>query len=305
MFKFGICTLHQLQTARPHSVFGGKKKISVSLLRDVDKKPIGARVYEAIMFEQVDDRGTYKRTSDSRFAEFDVLAADEIEKLAKRTNRSVRIHDAAVSTGQTSVDFFDVLRRRDLNVQYLATDYCPYLTLLSDNRLLVTVTPSGSIVDITFAPFVFTPSKLESYIFYPGNHVVRKFLLGGRIRKLLRHYRTGTLDPESVTKINLFCPQARELETRNKAFRLDQFDLLSNTVTPNQYDIFRAMNVLNPTYFSKNEIKQLLLNVHKAQVETTGKPYRLAADNTAGGQIEVCQAIRLAALRIAVADRSI
>ena len=206
MFKLGVYSIDQLTQGQDVTCLGSDKKVSVLLLNEVHALPNAQQLYDRIMFELVDDRGTYKRTSGKRFEEFDDQVLDLVKKRMKTFDAPFRFHDAAISSGQTAAEFF--LKVKDLLgcVSYRASDYDPYLTVISRGPLTVVRSSSGKVIEITYPPFVFTPGRLENKLFYFGNHLLRLYLSYGPVQRLVNDYDIGLRNDITESSILLFCP---------------------------------------------------------------------------------------------------
>ena len=259
MFKFGVYSIKQLEKGKTRTFFGATKKISVSLLDDIRKNDMISDAYASLMYNLSDDRGSFKRTYRSRFDNFDNRCIDTITKNFSAPD--IQIHDVAISSGETAVDFFRKLQSRYRSLSYFATDYDPYLTVIRQRALAVSLTSNGSIVQLVLPPFVFTPKKPDR-LFYPINRLLCYLVLKFWAKRLLNMYKEDRLPLANVQKVNLFCPQALTLANRDSRFKLGQYDILSSA--DNVFDCIRAMNVLNQSYFSGADFHTILRNFHEA-----------------------------------------
>lgn len=259
MFKLGVHSIQQLKKGKTRTVLGTSKKVSVTLLDEIDDFELSSDAYASIMFCLNDDRGAFKRTYSGRFGKFNDRCLEIIfESFEKPV---LRFHDAGVSSAETAVDFFERINAEYADLFYLASDYDPYLTVLGHGLASVSIASSGSILEIALPPFVFTHNPPDRW-FYPINrflfYVAREFWA----KSLVAKYQAGSLAAENIRRIDVFCPRARQLAKTNRRFQLAQHDLLSPT--DDTFHCVRAMNVLNDSYFSAEQMRKVLLNVHSS-----------------------------------------
>lgn len=264
MFKFGVYSVKQLKNGETQTCFGAEKNVSVTLLDDIRKNDLSSEAYASIMFKLNDDRGTYKRTHRSRFDNFDNRCIEIISKTLSAPD--IRIHDVAVSSGETAVDFYGKLQPRYPSLSYFATDYDPYLTVIRQYALTVSLTSNGSVIEVMLPPFVFTP-KRPDHLVYPINRLLCSLILNTWAKWLQSRYKKEMLPSGSVLKVDLFCPEARTLASEDSHFRLGQHDILSST--NGVFNCIRAMNVLNEKYFSEANFHSALANFHRS-IEING-----------------------------------
>ena len=138
----------------------------------------GAWRQEAILRRFALSNGVYKRTAQSRFAEFDHAVTEFLSD--KFANEEVlQVHDVAVSDGRTSVEFYDRLRRELMqSIEFYATDRDLEVFALHKNgcRTSVVIDSEGTVLQIVHPPFVFNVCKPESKLLYPINHLIRWLL---------------------------------------------------------------------------------------------------------------------------------
>lgn len=259
MFKFGVYSAQQLKNGKTRTFFGAVKKISVTLLDDIRNNEAFYYAYPSLMYNLSDDRGAFKRTYENRFMEFDDRCILLLTKAFPASE--IRVHDVAISSGETAVDFFCQLKERFSTLSYFATDYDPYLSIIRENSLTIAVTNKGSIVQLTLPPFVLTPKKPDRN-YYPVNRLICNLLLKTGAKRLFQKYTDDKLPSDCIKEIDLFCPRARELARKDSRFSLGKFDILNST--KRRFDCIRAMNVLNESYFNDREFQLILENFHNS-----------------------------------------
>lgn len=259
MFKFGVHSIEQLERNKTLTVFGAAKKVSVTLLDEARNSQQSEEAYASIMFDLNDDRGTYKRTYGSRFDDFDNVCIEAISEAIPGPELS--IHDVAVSSAETATDFFGRLVRRYPSVRYLATDYDPFLTILVEGPLCVSITSQNLIVEVLLPPFVLTPIKPDRRL-YVLNRALLYLLQKTWVRSLVKRYDQASLPKTKVRQLDLFSPKAKLLADSDRRFSLGQHDILDPD--DRVFDCIRAMNVLNESYFSRNEFSTVVQNLYKS-----------------------------------------
>ena len=258
MFKTGIYTLKQLKDKKNYfTVFGKQKNVSITLYDQIHSEAHALSLTEHILLVSADDRGAYKRTYNNRFEEFDKYIIELMSKQFDDVNIELLIYDVGVSDGRTAVDFFSKIYKIWPNVSYNASDYNPYLYILKQRWLTITLTAAESIIEILYPPFVFNISKPDNYNYYPINYllylIINKFILP----KMLESYRAGLLKAKPMT---LFSQQALKCAEQHNNFVLSQSNILNPIAHPGH--VFRAMNVLNKSYFNDDEFNKIIKNVY-------------------------------------------
>jgi hypothetical protein len=261
MIRLGIYRPEQLVAAtrrRPSR----RKAIAVTLYPEIagSNDPRRDQVLEDILLDFSNGR-TFKRTQRHRFAEFDAVSTGKVRELAASLGR-LDVHDVAASDGRTSVDFFRQLD--DLpRLTFLASDGSPEVTAVEDPRsgLVAVLDGDGKhLLQAVRPPFVFNvPNPGRRQLLYPVNRVVRETVLRKQIPALLARFRAG--DPDlRVTRVRLLAPDCLRLIDADERFEFTTYDVLDPA--SGRFDVVRAMNILNPGYFSQAETTVVLDHVH-------------------------------------------
>jgi len=241
-----------------------EKVISVSLYDQVVNEPNADELAECILLNFADERGAYKRTYGKRFENFDQKVLEIIERELPSKTRALRLLDTGVSDGRTSVDFFHKLAKCYPKLTYFASDYDPEVQVISSGNVSLTLSSAGKLVEISWPPFVFNVIRGDHWHRYPLNRLIRLFVQPLIAKKILKQYETGALKPRTVS---LFCPKAQRLSQEDKRFKLMKYSLLDASPIGGKVDLIRAMNVLNPSYFSKQAIKKIVGNIFNSLSE--------------------------------------
>ena len=114
MLKTGIYRRDQLNLRALRTFFGRRRFIAVTLYPEVASEGTGdsAALLEQILRRFPGAAGTYKRTQRRRFGAFDEMVVELIEERLPG-DRSLVVHDLAVSDGSTAVDLFERLSAID------------------------------------------------------------------------------------------------------------------------------------------------------------------------------------------------
>ena len=256
MFKTGICKLEDLDFDK--TVFLKQlKNVSITLYEKACGLKNADEVTERILLLRSDERGAYKRTYAKRFEKFDAEVVSLIERTF--TGNNLNIHDVSVSDGRTAVDFYHkLISYQALN--YAASDYEPKVKLLTSGKLKVILTPDNKILELTYSPFVFSIPKRDIYWLYPINHLIRKLIMHFKVKPLLNDYLNGNVEAKDIF---LFAPVAMNLAENNKNFSLTEHNIL-NPMNKTDFDVIRAMNVLNLSYFTDLEFSKIVKNIYQA-----------------------------------------
>jgi chemotaxis methyl-accepting protein methylase len=286
VLKFGICSEADLDARKLSTFLGRNKFIAVTLYRDLcaSDRPDRDELLERILFRFATRNASLKRTQSARFEAFDAAFVEHF-RAALEPSRHYAVHDAGVSDGRTAVDFFRRLAAvPGLDFEFVATDYAPAVTAVEDERgrlALVLDPASGEMLQLIWPPFVFNLRKGESPLFYPVNHLARRWLLARRAPALLARLRADA-DGLRVSTIRLLHPSALALEASDSRFRFERHDLL--TPAPRRYDVVRAMNVLNRSYFPEAELARAV--GHVADSLVAGGWFVVGANQDRGSKVD-------------------
>jgi hypothetical protein len=253
MIKTGITKLNQLSNDK---TFLRKelKNVSITLYDQTLNLVDADNLSERILLLFSDERGAYKRTYQKRFEAFDCA----IIKMLQNLPPPQTFHDCGVSDGRTGLDFFEKMVSAFPEIEYFASDYNPSVFVLEKGKLQVTLSHTGKILEILFPPFVFNKIKRDSFRHYPLNHLILFFIEKFWVNSLIKKYQQGLVKAKELL---LFAPKVLQKTQTDKRFRLGQHDLLHPFKEP--YCIIRAMNVLNPSYFSETEFDQVIRNLYE------------------------------------------
>jgi len=255
IYEFGIYRKSQLKNLKDLKTFlADHKKISITLYDQIVDEPNAEELAEYILLEATDERGAYKRTYAKRFESFDGTILDHINQHFNSKNL-ISVHDLAVSDGRTAVGFFEKISKIFPKISYTASDYSPNVFVIEKKPYTITISPSGKVLEILWPPFVCKPLKRDRY--YSINYIISVFLQFFIAPSILKMHKKGLL---KARELSLFAPSVLKLSKIDERFNLMQHNVL-NPLSDN-YNIIRAMNIFNTSYFSVDEFKIALKNVY-------------------------------------------
>jgi hypothetical protein len=267
MFKLGIFKKEQLTPEHLEGFVNSGKFIALDLYNSLDGLPPAEidKIQERMLRWFRVHNGVLKCTYARRFDDFDRLSVSAIAAHFP-TSQNIRVHDIGVSDGRTSCDLYDHLNRLyGGRLNFLASDYAPYLYVLKRthgrNRLIID--DQQHVLQIVTPPFVFiTIGRRERITPYPLNFLIRLLAMVFYARPLLQRYKAGSPDIQR-TRIELFGRACRAYMSKHDNFRFEAYDVFSGPFSgsPERFDIIRAMNVLNYSYFSEPQLIQAVENV--------------------------------------------
>ncbi len=257
MLKFGVTNI----TQKNKTFLNRDKKISITLYEGINNLPNADELAERILLSFSDERGAYKRTYQKRFETFDTQIIKILKKLFS-SSQSLSLNDVGVSDGRTALDFYEKIATTFSHIHYFASDYNPSVYLLEKGKLKVTLSHTGKVLEIMFPPFVFNKIKRDSFLYYPLNHSILLFIEHFFVNSLVRRYHQGLI---SARELILFAPKVIQKSQEEDQFCIGQHDLLKPF--ENSANIIRAMNVLNPSYFSEIEFDSVIQNLYQGLEE--------------------------------------
>jgi hypothetical protein len=274
MLKFGISRKDQLtpdNLGSHHGMefelrhlwgfFKSRKFISLDLYNSLDNlsQAESDKIQGRMLARFSLDNGSLKYTHSQRFNDFDQLALKSIK--VNFPACPVRIHDIGASDGRTSCDLYDHLNKLyGEGLDFLASDYAPYLYVLKRGRSARRLILDGhdNILQIITPPFVFIVVRPESTKLYPLNRLIRYFATIFYAEPLVKAYKAGRPGIER-TRLDLLSRKCREYVAERKNFRFESYDVLSGPT--DRFDIIRAMNVLNYSYFPEAQLRKAVENI--------------------------------------------
>jgi CheR methyltransferase, SAM binding domain len=255
MLKTGLSRLEDLTDfSALKGFFGGRRSPSIALYEAACALPDGERWAEEILRNSSGARGIFMRSYTKRFEEFD---DDVIELIRARwAGQPIAVHDVASSDARTSVDFFRRLSRISADVTFTASDNCNSVSVLDNGHTVVTLDAMGAVLEIARRRFVFNMTKHESFRLYPINLVVREVLARPAAKRVIAMAARGKIKPRPM---QLVCCAARELSRDDRRFKIANYNLLDPP--PGRFQVVRAMNILNPSYFADADLAAIVRNV--------------------------------------------
>jgi SAM-dependent methyltransferase len=262
MFKLGIFKKEQLTPDHLEGFVNSRKFIALDLYNSLDDLPQAEmdKIQERMLRWFRVQNGVLKCTYARRFHDFDLLCLSAIS-ISFSTGQDIRVHDIGVSDGRTSCSLYDHLNHvYGERLDFLASDYAPYLYVLkrthSTSRLIID--DQQHVLQIITPPFVFIVGRPERITPYPLNPLIRHLVTALYARPLLEDYKAGCPDIER-TRLELLCRACRAYISKQDKFRFDTYDILS--CPTERFDIIRAMNILNASYFPEAQLRKAVENI--------------------------------------------
>lgn len=256
MIKTGIYNLQDIKSAGTTTFRKELKNVSITLYEDIQDQSNADDLAERILLLFSDERSAYKRTYVKRFEEFDSIVIKYLRGRFKNAD-PLTFHDVGVSDGRTALNFFEKIVSDFPHIQYTASDYNPKVYVLEKGKCKVTLSHTGRVLEILQPPFVFNTIKRDSIRHYPLNHLIRFVVQFLVVSPLVKKYESGKINAKELM---LFAPQVLKAAKSDSRFIATQHDLLQ--AFKEQVHAIRAMNVLNPSYFSEKEFSKILKHIH-------------------------------------------
>lgn len=270
MLKFGIWDPAELIRVSRSGSLSPRRFLAATLYPEIARgdDPERELLLKHILARFPTRNASLKRTHARRFEAFDREVARILEERFAGADRALAAHDVAVSDGRTSVDFFRVLESvRGAGAFHLtASDYAPdVVTVEAGGPLTVVLDPhTEDVLQVVRPPFVFNVPEGESPWYYPVNRLVLRLLLRRDVPRLVARWKAG--DPGVRSQhLWLLHPRCAALVESDPRFSFERYDLL--TPSPRRYDLIRAMNVLNPSYFPEEKLSLMVKHVFEGLAE--------------------------------------
>jgi hypothetical protein len=272
MYQPGIYNISQLSSSLEEEIpFVATKPIAIDLYAQIDK--LDARkqgLFEERILNFAFSDCSYKKTHSHRFDDFDEKIVAYLEKNLAH-DKKYKIHDLGASDGRTSFEFFLRLEKKFSALDFLASDKNIFVEVFSDAKnkaRKIVKDESGKILQIILPPFVlniYSPQrslafKIKKTLLYPVNPILAKLMLIPLFRNLFIK-----IDGEEKTRIALLQNKVIELARSKNNFHVSSYDMFQKN--PDDFDIIRAMNVINASCFNAEEVKKIMANIFSSLKE--------------------------------------
>lgn len=257
MWLTGIYDMAQLgKFEKSLEALGPHRRISVTLYDQISKSPDADALAERILLLFTDSRGAYKRTYVKRFEVFDGQVLKLMADLFSKDQPFI-FQDLAISDGRTALDFFERISESFQKLSYHASDFNPRVDVLQKGSLKVTIAKDQKVIEIMIPPFVLNRMRQEKMYLFPINRLLSFMAYHLFAKPLVRDFQRGEVTSQELL---LFAPKVLQKAEEDSRFQLSQQDLLEPL--PIQSHAIRAMNVLNRSYFTAQEFKRIIQNIH-------------------------------------------
>jgi hypothetical protein len=256
MIRTGIYNRDQLERGAFKDIFGKEKNISIYLYQQISQiENIEERTKytELILNRFNSDRNVIKRTYKNRFNKFDDLS---ITKISGQNYDKLSILDVAISDGRASCFFLEQSINQLQNFCYIGSDIQInyYLNKEHENSKSYIITDENNkVVEITKPPFVWNLARIEGNFYFINNFLKNVFLKKTEEDLLKNKFKYQE-------KIELIHPDFRNLLEKSNCFQIRNYNLFDEI--PEEYNVIRAMNILHPGYFSKDQLSMIFNNIY-------------------------------------------
>jgi len=248
--------------------FGRTMKVSIPLVLEIFHNESSA-MEDYSYFNEIKIGGTFKKTVNNRFAAFDEFLVDLLRENFAHPEK-LSVHDMAVSSGVTSVEFFDKLHESGIPIKFTASDKFTHVFVLNNKNYNYTVVlgPDLEFMQFLFSRFVidedestkdFVNYLMMKYVFNKILPLAKKIILecGIAFDDFLQD--RFIVDGFEITRIPLLSKKIIEKCYATSDFRFCRHDIFKETSEP--FDVVRAMNILNLGYFDRGRISLIRDNI--------------------------------------------
>ncbi|MFZ1704670.1 MAG: hypothetical protein WAT79_10015 [Saprospiraceae bacterium] len=192
--------------------------------------------------------GTAKTTYSKRFDDLNEMLLKFIDK-----NSEVLIHDVAVSNGITSLELFEFLSMKGYKINLHFSDKFTKIFFHKEHNETFFYDVDGNYI------FGYIRKILAS-------KYVSNFFFGTKFLYSLSEKKAKEMFNYQLPTILLLHSKVIKASENNNLFQFIDHDLF-NDASPLKYDIIRAVNILNPIYFTENQINKALRLTHSSLQE--------------------------------------
>ncbi len=297
VISLGIYQPRQLRRLRPGTFLGRRRKFAMDLIDEVERS--GQEVLRRAFIESlIDGMGVGKRTYSDRFPAFDSLMIDILRKLSSAS--PIRVLDVAVSDGSTSLKLFQQLKAAlDANIRLTATDRDGRYIVLrqkADAVRRVIVSPHGEVVQVVWPPFVFGSRANENVFLFPANRALHSYAVR-YATDLVKRWQSD--DPRIQASELLFLrSEFRMAVVADPRLAFVPWDIMTPWTREKAHCV-RAMNILNPDYFSYDQQAKILANLFAAVAD--GGVLAMGSNDTPGTEVDgiICRRRRESLIGVA------
>jgi hypothetical protein len=245
----------------------GTRRVSLALLRQLDERtyrpehePLLERAYQQLLVGQV-----YKTTRRNRFEELDSVLVEDLSRRFHSPSPLV-IHDVGASNAITSLELFRRFEARGRRVHVHASDFFDSVYFVDFPRLSASVVFAADKTPLQYiGPGLVLSAgkrKAEGWRRRPFRRALSEMLdrtLLSRAKSLLDlalelGITRELVDEEArVERVRLVHPEVKAAAARTGAFSFGRHDLFSRA--PRSYHVVRALNILNPGYFTPDRLR--------------------------------------------------
>jgi hypothetical protein len=215
---------------------------------------------EAVFFNGIRLRnGTFKTTSVARLDDVNALVAP----LLPGDGRLLEVLDVGVSSAVTTAEWSEQLSAVGTRHRIVATDLTPYATLLTCGRRIAILCEAGGY------PLAFQVGPMTAYLrersgMRPRAVLSRVLRFGLSMISHLTQY-LAPADPDALPRRFRLIVRPVSLVSRNvrnnRAIVIVEDDVTVPNRFPSRFDVCRAANLLNRSYFSDDTLRRMSDNL--------------------------------------------
>lgn len=215
---------------------------NLKYLKDLREEDLFSSIIDEIKLPN----GSFKTTRTNRFIDLD----QEIIKLLN-IEKKYKIHDVAVSDGITSIELYNLLKANDIKFDLTISDKYSFIYSLQKWWGTKYYDSQGGMIFFDFLG-IRGCSYLSNRFFISKILGMIGFSNIGNIEELQEPKKVMLLNPAVVILID------------KKEIEFIEYDIFSNKIPEEKYDLVRCMNILNPKYFEINTLNKGIYNLKES-----------------------------------------
>jgi len=228
MFKFIVTNETLFFRLSKTSLLSNFFMLNLSSLKNIEKQSEFDEVIKGFRYGDVTGKETYV----GRFVELDKDIINILEN-------GMSVHDVGCSTGITSLEFFKLSAKHNLELKFTISD--KFTSLFISKGLIKAIFDSNGVIKQIY----FLNILLDQ-------HLSPIFFLSKLLFKLLFQAKIKAISSKDTLKVSLLAPEVKKYEEAEK-LSVIEYDIFKGN--SEKYDFIRCMNVLNRSYFSNECIK--------------------------------------------------
>lgn len=181
---------------------------------------------------------TAKTTTQHRFRDLDKKTTAMLPH-----NQKTKCHDVAVSSGITSLDFYEACKLANINIELFVSDKYAQINI-SENKIIRIFDQDNMLMLAVWKNFMAMDRNKKAPLSILLFRIIKKFT---------------KVPPTFDYALWLFHPSLMQ-QISKKNIHSTNYDIFE-TKTDQKFDFVRCMNILNKVYFKTEMIKKAILNI--------------------------------------------